>query len=130
MAIAPAFANTPRIGIGQISVANTNRDGTGSVVTVLAGGANGTLIRVVRIQATATTTAGIVRLYIYDGVNTRLVRELRIDAKTPSGTVEAYFTQLVFIGDDLLILPSASHELRASTHNAEAFNVIAIGADF
>jgi hypothetical protein len=45
MAISPSFANVPRIGLAQVSVANANRDGTtGTYVDVITGGANGTKI--------------------------------------------------------------------------------------
>lgn len=130
MASAPVFADTPRVGIGVLSIANTNRDGTGTIQTVIAGGSLGTMIRTVRIQAVGTTTAGMVRLYVYNGLTSYLIREAKVEARTPSGTADAWFTQFLFTGDDLLLLPSASWELQGSTNNAEVFNVIAIGADY
>lgn len=126
MATQPAFATVPRIGSAQVSAANTNRDGTGTIVTVITGVAAGTRIAEVVVEATVTTTAGMVRLYLYDGTNTRLFDEVAIAAATPSSSVKTTRVSTVYTN---LILPSSSWQLRASTHNAEAINVIALGAD-
>lgn len=126
MATQPAFATVPRIGSAQVSAANTNRDGTGTIVTIITGVAAGTRIAEVVVEATVTTTAGMVRLYLFDGTNTRLFDEVAIAAATPSASVRATRVSTVYTN---LILPSASWQLRASTHNAETMNVIALGAD-
>lgn len=127
----PVFALTPRCGMAQISTANTNRDGTGTIGTVLAAGSNGTRIDLITIKATVTTTAGMIRLFIHDGTNYRLWKEIAVSAITPSGTVAAFASILTpdTDGDLPLILP-ANYSLRASTNNAETFNVIAQGGDF
>lgn len=126
MAANPAFATTPRIGIGQVSTANTNRDGTGTIATIITGVAAGTRINEIVVEATTTTTAGMVRLYLNDGTNTRLFDEFVIPAITASGSAQAYRAVKTY---DNLVLPSASWSLRASTNNAETFNVIIFGAD-
>lgn len=113
--------------VAQISAANTNRDGTGTIVTVLTAGSQGTLIELIRVIATGTTTAGMVRLYIHDGANARLYDELAVTAITPSGTVAAFEIELV--PSKPLVLPSG-YSLRASTHNAETFNVFATGGNY
>ena len=129
MASDPVFAVTPRAEIAQISAANTNRDGTGTIVDVLTGGSSGTNISKIEIVATGTTAAGIVRLYLHNGTNTRLLREVFVTAATPSTTVSVWNAQLIFAFPNVLHLPSASWKLQASTHNAETFNVFAFGAD-
>jgi len=134
MAVSPNFAATPRLGIAAISTANTNRDGTGTLGTVLTAGAAGSRIDSIVIQATATTTAGMVRLFIHDGTNARLYDEVPVFAVTPGASSPAWGTAL---GNNTplssarypLVLPNGS-SLRASTHNAETFNVHAIGGDF
>jgi hypothetical protein len=123
----PIFPLTAQAACVNISTANTNRDGTGTIGTVLTAGSNGTRIDRVVIQATATTTAGVVRLFIYTGSTYFLLSETLVSAITPSATVRAFSTTLVF--DRGLILPSG-YSLRASTHNAESFNVIAIAGDY
>lgn len=127
MAADPSFANTPNVGLAQVSAANTNRDGTGTIVTVLTGGANGTIIDFVRVVATGTTTAGVIRLFLYDGANTRLLEEIIVPAITPSTTLKVFERTLSYLISKLLI-PNG-WELRASTHNAETFNVVASGAN-
>lgn len=132
MSTSANFAATPRVGIGQVSVANTNRDGTGTIVSVLAAGSSGARIARIVVQATGTTTAGQVRLFLHDGTNARLWKEVAIRALTPSATVQAEHVELTDqsdLGLMPLILPSG-WSLHASTHNAETFNVIAYGADF
>lgn len=126
MASTPSFVSTPRIGIAQISTANTNRDGTGTVGTVIAGVAAGTRIMEVIVTATGTTTAGMVRLFLDDGSNVRLLQEIQVSAITVGASTKAFTATVTF---DNLILPSTSWELQASTHNAETFNVVALAGD-
>jgi hypothetical protein len=114
------YASTPATAVAQVTAANTNRDGTGTIVTVLTAGASGTRVDDVVITATGTTTAGMVRLYVHDGTNARLLREVSVTAITPSGTVSA-FTSSIF---NLQLLLKTGWSLRASTHNAETFNII------
>jgi hypothetical protein len=129
MASTPAFAATPKAALAQVSAANTNRDGTGTIVTVLTAGANGTRIERVKVKAVGATTAGMIRLYLNDGTNTRLLEEALVAAVTPSGIVETFEAEFDFSRpDQMLVLPNG-WTLRASTHVAETFNVIAIGAD-
>lgn len=127
MAIDPQFIATPVIGIGQISAANTNRDGTGTLVTVLTGATNGTVIEKIEAKATGTTTSGIVRLFIYDGTNTRLWQEILVSAITPSGTVDTWQGSIVL--SNPFVLP-ANYQIRASTHNAETFNMFVFGGSY
>jgi hypothetical protein len=134
MATTPNFSATPKIGIGALSVANTNRDGTGTIVTVFTAGASGSRIDAIIIEATATTTAGMVRLFIHDGTNARLYDEVPVIAITPGASVPAFSAAL---GSNAplsstrypLMLPSG-YSLRAAPQNAETFNVIATGGDF
>jgi hypothetical protein len=90
VATSPTFTGTPRVGNAQVSAANTGRDGTGTVVDVLTGVAAGTKVFEVRVQATVTTTAGMVRLYYYDGTNTRLFDEIPVTATTGSASVAEF----------------------------------------
>jgi hypothetical protein len=126
----PIFTLTPHIGMVAISTANTNRDGSGTLGSVITGTTNGTHVSRITVQATASTTAGFVRLYIFDGGSvTELWKEIAITAATPSGTVAAFAYTLTLTGETALVLPNG-YILKASTHNAEAFNVIAEGGDY
>lgn len=124
----PIYTKTPAIGSAQVSVANTALNGTGTLVDVVTGVTEGTRISRITIQATVTTTAGWVNLFIYDGTNTRLWRQIPIPAITVSATVAAFNYVLELFGERALELPS-TYVLRASTYNAEAINVIAEGGN-
>lgn len=132
MATTPAYAATPRCGIGQISTANTGRDGSGTLGTIFTAGASGSRIDAVMLKATATTTAGMIRLYIHDGTTARLLTEVPVVAVTPSATTPAWEAQLTANGlsDVLPIILPNGYSLRAAPNNAETFNVIAVGGDF
>ena len=132
MADKAQYAATPKIGIGQISTANTNRDGTGTIGTILTAGASGSRVDTIAVKATGTTTAGTVRLFIHDGVNARLLTELPVVAVTPSATLPAWEVQLNASTMSQLLpfaLPTG-YSLQASTEKAETFNLIAFGGDF
>lgn len=122
MASTAAYAATPRYTYVQISTANTNRDGTGTIGTLFTAGSSGSRVDDIRICATGTTTAGVIRLFasLDNGTTNRLIREILVPAVTPSTTVEAWSTLLSDLG---IVLPDANALLRVSTHNAETFNV-------
>lgn len=126
---APIFPDTAAYGVANISSAFTARTTTGvtSLTLVLAAGADGTVIDRVRIVASAATTAGVVRLWIYAGSgNAQLFHEELVSAITPSATVETFTVEIPFSD---LVLPTG-HTLYASTHNAEAFAVFAFGGHY
>lgn len=127
MANNPVFAVTPRIGMCEVSVANANRDGvTGTYVDLIVGASTGTRIAEIVTQATNTTTAGMVRLFITDGVTTRMFDEVAIAAATVSASVKGARLSTTY---NNLILPNQNWKIIASTHNAVTINVIALGAD-
>lgn len=126
MATSPAFAITPRIASVNIATANTNRDGTGTVGTLITGASTGTRVAEIVCQAKATTTAGMVRIFLYDGTTYYLFDEVSIAAATVSGTVKGTRVSTLYAN---LVLPSASWSVRVSTHNAESIDVTALGAD-
>lgn len=120
MATTAQYAATVRTAQGQVSTANTNRDGTGTIATIFTAGSSGSRIDDIYIVATGTTTANVVRLFVHDGTNARLWREILVPAITPSVTVSVFNAALLSQG---LILAS-SWSLRASTNNAETYNIL------
>lgn len=132
MAVNAQFSAVVKLGTAPLATANALRDGTGAVATVLTAGSAGTRINAIKIKATATTTAGMIRLFINDGSFSRLLTEVPVAAVTPSATVatfEAALSEAAGALDIPLFLP-AGHSLRASTERAETFNVVAFGGDF
>lgn len=127
MSTAPQYAATVKAGSVVISTANTNRDGTGTLGTLLTAGASGSRVDDINIVATGTTTAGMVRLFLHDGTNARLVREVPVSAITPSSTVAAFSSELKNLG---WLLPTG-WSVRVSTALAESFAVtVSRGGDF
>ncbi len=141
MAVAAQYTRDVISASASISTANTGRDGTGTIGTVYtartaANGGTGARIDSVTVEATGTTTAGMVRLFITDsGGTARLIREIAVSALTPSATVKA-FTIPTSEGADangvLIInaLLAPGDIFKASTHNAETFVVRVQGGEF
>jgi hypothetical protein len=124
----PIFAQAVRHKAVAISTANTNRDGTGTIGTVFTAERHERLeIDRIVIEATGTTTAGVVRLYVHDGSTAFLEMEVLIGAITPSTTVSTFRREIVPAKPIRL---GAGWSLRASTHNAETFNIHGYGYDF
>jgi hypothetical protein len=131
----PIFTDKPYVGYGQITVANTNRDGTGTTVEIARGGSVGSRINMVQWQAVGTTTAGMLRLFLSldNGTTKRLIAEIPVTAITASASVAGAFGSWFFnagSNGEPLYLPDANAVLYASTHNAETFNLIASGGQY
>ena len=109
---------TANTGVGLLSTANSNLDGSGTLVTILTASANGTLIRSITIEAAQSTTRGMVRLFS----NTDLIAEYNIPAQIVGSTDKAYRIE---VKTDFFI----STTLKASTQNGENFVVTAEGDD-
>lgn len=108
-----------------ISTANTALDGTGSIVTVITGGSNGTKIETITIKATGTVSRGMVRLFLADGETfTKLIAEIDIPEQTVS-TIDKAFE--ITLETDFFL--RSAYSIGASTNNAESFIVRAEGLD-
>jgi len=117
---------TANTGMQTISTANVNLDGTGTLSSaIVTGASNGTLIKTVTIKAQVNTTQGMVRLFIYDGTNTKLISEIEIPAVTKGANDPAF--EITIPVDYAL---KSGWSLKASTENSESFNVIAEGLDW
>lgn len=123
----PIFTLFPVVGMVKISTANANRDGTGTLGTVLTGATgSGTKVTTIVIKAEVTTTAGMVRLFIDNGVTIHLIYEQTIAAITASATVAAAYYSIPFAD---MVIPD-SYILKAGTERAESFSIIAFGGDY
>lgn len=125
----PIFPKTPRTEVANISAALAGRTTTGVTgLTLLASaGADGTRVDSVVVKATATTTAGMVRLWLFKGTgNAQMIDEYPVSAVVPSASVAAFQSEAIY---SRLTLPAGS-SLYVSTNNAEAFNVVMNGGDF
>ena len=132
MSASPQFSTTPKAVSIPVSAANTNLDGTGSLGTdSFAAGASGSRVDKINVQAIVTTTAGMIRLFLYDGSAYSLLKEIPVLANTPSATNPAFSFTLTQENDAILplVLPNG-WSIKAATNNAEAFRINIFGGDF
>lgn len=111
-----------------INTANTNRDGTGVGDILVTGAASGTIIDEITINATNTTTAGMIRLYIDEITPTaanRLHSQIPVSAVTPTATTASWSTVI----RPLNLKLGSGQKLLVSTQNAESFHVTASVTD-
>jgi hypothetical protein len=130
MASAPAFASTPRLGVAAVSTANTNRDGTGTIVDILTGVAAGTRIDEIVLKATGDPADSVVTIFVHNGTSYFLFDEIDLgDPAAASTTVAGYRISKTY---ENLVLPTASFKLAAAITvalTAGVINVFALGAD-
>ena len=126
----PNFPLTPVVGLASITTALTSRaniTGTTGLTQLTATSTNGT--RVDRIEVTATgasTAAGIVFVWIYNGTTSYLVDEITISAVTPSTTLPA---ATAYVDYTTMVLPS-TYQLYVSTTITQNLNVAAYGGTY
>jgi len=145
MATNAQYTKNARQASVVINTANTNRDGTGTMTILWTAPAfvdatnpGGSRIERIVVQATSTTTAGMVRLFVSSdalgntAANTFLYEEVPVTAATPSTTVQAYATALQVVTYQTLfpIMIGPGSTLRVSTANAESFVITAMGGDY
>jgi len=125
----PNYATTPKTYLASVGTAETSLTAPTNVATLATGGASGSRIDFIRIKATGTTTAGIVRLWIHDGSSYFLFREVAVTAITASSSVPSFFAELDLRGAPIL-LATSSYTLRVSTEKSETFKIAAFGGEF
>ena len=130
MAGTPTFASTSRLGVAAVSAANTNRDGTGTIVDILTGVSAGTRIERVVLQTTGDPADSVVTLYIHNGASWFLFDEFDLGNPTAASTTVAGYRVEKAYSD--LVLPSSSFKLGAAITvalTAGVMNVFAFGGD-
>lgn len=126
----PIFTLTPVIGHASIGTANTARDGSGTLGTVITGSTDGTRVSRITVQSSGSAvTAGMVRLFIETSGSTVLYHECPVTATSPSNTVAGFRAVFEYIGERAIVLPSSA-SIKASTAIAETFNVWAEGGNY
>jgi hypothetical protein len=131
MGASPQFAATPRAAAGSVSATNTNRDGTGTIVTLLTAGTNGTKIEEVVVKSDGDPADSTIVFYLHDGSNYFVYDEWDIgNPAAGSATVASYREARVF---DNLVLPNNNWSLRASITAAPTAGTVKVhvfGGDF
>ncbi len=125
MATQAQFIGTPTPYAVKISVANTARDGTGTLETLVTGAAGPIGIFQINAKAEGTTAAGMLRLFLFNAATAYLLREMPTLAVTPSSTVASASVTFFFPGG---IAVPAGWTLQVGTNNAEVWDVVALAS--
>lgn len=136
MATDPQFAATVNLGSALLgATAETDTLTPVQTSVILTAGAAGTKVEAVYVQAAktatliATTVAGQVYLFLYDGTTYRLFDTILVTAVTASATVSPFHAERLYTN---LVLKSG-WSLRASQSiagNVSMLQVTAFGGDF
>lgn len=125
----PQFATTPVVGRGLLGSAETSLTVPTTTSTILTAGSSGTKIEEIMSQATGTSVAGLVYLFVYDGSTYYLFDTITVSAVTASTTTAPTRTSRLYTN---LVIP-ATYSLRASqsiSGNANILSVTAYGGNF
>jgi hypothetical protein len=133
MATTAQYAAIPKIGSALLTTADTSLTAPSTVGTVFTAGSSGSRIDYIDIQGVATTIAGIVNLFIFDGTNYFLYIQVPIQPITSSTTAAAFNAAISSNGNANLLpinLPTG-YSLRATTSVAQTgIRVTAQGGDY
>jgi hypothetical protein len=133
MSTSAQYASTPKVGSALLSTADTSLTAPTTVGTIITAGASGTRIDYIAIQGVATTVAGLINLFIYDGGTYFLWQQVPVLAITTSTTTPSFVSGLSS-NSNANIMPltiPTGYSLRATTSVAQTgVRVIAYGGDF
>ena len=105
----PLFPLTPVVGFGKVLTANTATDGTGTTVSILTAGTNGTRIDSINVWHLGTNVATVLRLFINNGttVGTATNNVLWYEATIPANTLSQVAASVpVVVTTPNLVLPA------------------------
>jgi hypothetical protein len=133
MSTSAQYASTPKFGSATLTTADTSLTAPTTVGTIVTAGASGTRIDYIDIQGVATTIAGLINLFVYDGTTYVLWNQVPVQAVTSSTTVPAFVANLSSNNNSNIMpltLPTG-YSLRATTSVAQTgIRVTAYGGDF
>jgi hypothetical protein len=128
----PVFTGSPVIGAGTLVTADTGYGGTGGTapthtVTIATGTTNGLKVEEVVVVGTATTVAGLVNLFLYDGTTYWFFDLVSIAAQTLSTTSVLARWSKVYAN---LVVPSGWSLVATTTVAQTGISAIALGGTF
>ena len=134
MATSPAYAATVDSGAVLLGAVETSTQTPTTTSTVVSAGANGTKIEEIVVEASqtslvASTVAGLVYIFLYDGSTYHLFDTIAVTAVTASATVAPFRLSKVY---NNLVLKNG-WSLRASQSiagNASILKCHALGGDY
>lgn len=133
MSTSAQYASTPKFGSANLTTADTSLTAPTTVGTIVSAGSSGTRIDYIDIQGVATTVAGLINLFVYDGTNYILWNQVPVIAITSSTTAPAFVANLSSNSNSNIMpltLPTG-YSLRATTSVSQTgIRVTAYGGDF
>lgn len=133
MSTAAQYASTPKVGSANLTTADTSLTSPTTVGTIFTAGSSGSRIDYIDIQGVATTVAGLINLFIYDGTTYFLWQQVPVIAITSSTTAPA-FNATLSSNSNANVMPlciPTGYSLRATTSVAQTgIRVTAYGGDF
>lgn len=133
MSTSAQYASTPKIGAALLTTADTSLTAPTTVSTIVSAGTNGTRIDYIEVMGVATTTSGLINLFIFDGTTYHLWQQIPVQAITTGTTTPSFVSNLASNSNANvmpLVLPNG-YSLRATTTVAQTgVKVIAYGGDF
>ena len=133
MATSAQYASTPVFGSVNLTGSDTSLTAPVTIGSILTAGASGTRIDYIEIQGVATTVAGLVNLFVYDGTNYILWQQVPVQAVTSSTTAPAFTAALSSNGNANIMplnLPTG-YSLRAAISVAQTgLRITAYGGNF
>lgn len=136
---APIFPITPVAqGLSVVSAsALTSRaaiTGTTGLSLCFTAGSNGSRIDTIILQATGTTLAGLIDLWIFDGTTSRLIYETAVTVVTPNTTTTVGFNANIstttFCGGVPLTIPSGYALYCSSQVASQLIGVTTVGGHY
>ncbi len=114
-------------GLGLISTANPNLDGTGTIQDIITASLKGTTLDTIHIKGQASTSQGMIRLFITNGGgNYYLFTEIPIAASTQTAIVPSTINRTV----NYSLIFKTGYILAVSTENADTFSIIMNGINW
>lgn len=127
MAATQLFIDKVNTRSTTIFTSNTMLDGTGPMAELFVAGPNGSRVDKILIKALASTSSGVISVFMSDGYDIRLVTQSTVDPVLPS-TISTTF-ESVITTSDIFSIP-AGWSLLVSTTKNEYFTVTAFGWDY
>lgn len=130
---APIFSKAGKINWGDISAANTAKDGTGTVVPIFTAGADGSLLKKVSVNAKGTNVATVLRLWVNNGsTNATAANNTLLGSYTIAATTLSEVAALAILDITLDIALPAGYVINATIGTAVAagLHVVGIGGDY
>jgi hypothetical protein len=133
LAVDPQFAATVSLGAALLGAVETNLQVPTTTSVIVTAAANGTKIEEIVVHATttslaATTSAGLVYVFLYDGTTYHLYDAIPVTAVTGSSTVAPFRASRTYT--NLWIKSGWSLRASQSANSTSILKVEAFGGDY